>query len=278
MSTPVLSTAEAKREVLQELALALGVLASRFNSQGEAARQIGLLTARAEELAAQAWTLASANAPGEGEVSELLAAITAFIDETVTLSRSAAREASENQALAVILGEQASELDTVGRALAGVNDMTLIRARLRPLLSKLEAIPQRLKAMTEVATDVAELGDRARALTNAAQGLNEKGRNTGIAAVAIYRELRGFADAAGTVATRMSENDQRIRQTLANMSDQTNRLASPEAAAAAQRDATALGRMQKVIAERTAGQGAGRPEGPKPLRGMGWGYAPRQSR
>ena len=73
------------------------------------------------------------------------------------------------------------------------------------------------------------------------QGLRESGRNPGVAAVSLYRELRGFADAAGSVASKMWEDEKQMPQTIAEMHEQTNHLASPEAAAAARRNATAAG-------------------------------------
>jgi hypothetical protein len=72
----------------------------------------------------------------------------------------------------------------------------------------------------------------------------------------------------------MWQDDKEIQQTIAQMNEQTNQLSSPDAATAAQRNATASGRIHNVIV-----QGTAEPPGPpQPLRGMGWGYAPKQSR
>jgi hypothetical protein len=132
--------------------------------------------------------------------------------------------------------------------------------------------------MTEVAADAAELGDMALTIAERTEGLQENGRTPGIAAVALYKELRGFADAAGSVASRMWDDEKQIRQTIAHMHKQTNQLASPEVAAAAQRNATAFGRIHDVIV-RTKAELQQSPAGaPEPVRGMGWGYASRPQR
>jgi uncharacterized protein YhaN len=274
---PVPTATVAKREVLQGLAQVLGLLAGRLQTQSEAAREVGLLTGRAEELAAQAWALASAHTPAGSAATDLANAIAAFIEDAATLTQRAAHEATASRALAAILDDEAIELNAVGRALDGVNDMTLIRARLRPMLNKLVAVPERLNAMTEVAADVAGLGQRAREMAKLTEGLHENARNHGIAAVAIYRELRDFAEATSIVAARMSADDTRIRQSIAAMKDQADQLGSPEAAAAAQRKATAVGRMQTMIAQ-VAGQRAQPLNGEKLLRGMVWDCAPKHSR
>jgi hypothetical protein len=162
MPAPTSTLPTAKREVLQGLAQALAVLAGRIKGQSEAAREVGLLTAQAEALAAQAWALASANRIETDAVADLAAAIASFIEHALALSQRVAREASNSNALAAILRNEAIELEAAGRELDGVNDMTVIRARLRPLLDRLTAAPARLEAMTEIASDVAGLGNLAR--------------------------------------------------------------------------------------------------------------------
>jgi hypothetical protein len=278
MSAPEPSVSAAKREVLNGLAQALAALARRIQGQGEAAHQVGLLTAQAEELAARAWEIACANRIDKEAAADLAAAVNSFITHAAGLSRRVAREASTSSALAKILCGEAAELEAAGRVLDGVNDMSVIRARLRPLLDRLTAIPARLAAMTEVAADVAGLGDMALAIAERTEGLQESGRTPGIAAVALYKELRGFANAAGSVASRMWDDEKQIQQTIAHMHKQTNQLASPAAAASAQRNATAIGRIHDVIRRTKAEPQQSPAEPPQPVRGMGWGYAPKPPR
>jgi hypothetical protein len=278
MSAPVPSGSSAKREVLLGLAQAVAALATRIQGHGKAAHDVGLLTALAEELAARAWAIASASRIDKQAIAELAAAVEAFIQHAMVLTQRVAREASTSNALVGILRTEATELQAAGRELDGVNDMNVIRARLRPLLDRLTAIPERLVAMTEIAADVAELGNMARGISERAEGLQDSGRTPGIAAVALYKELRGFANAAGSVASKLWEDEKQMRQTIAQMHDHTSRLASPEAAAKAQGNTSAVDRIHRTIIQtKAAGSCASAPEPPK-LQGMGWGYAPRPPR
>jgi hypothetical protein len=59
------------------------------------------------------------------------------------------------------------------------------------------------------------------------------------------------------------------------MNKQTKQLASPQAAAAAQRNATAFGRIHDVIARTAELQPT---EQAQPVRGMDWGHPPRPPR
>jgi hypothetical protein len=286
MSALASSVSVAKREVLHGLAQALTVLAERIQSQGGAAREVGLLTTQAEELAARSWEIACAKRPDKDAAAYLAEAVKSFIDHARALSERAAREASTSNALAAILHGEAVKLKAAGRELDGVNDLKVIRSCLRPVLDGLTAVPKRLAEMTEIASDVAKLGDMAQAMgarmaqamAALMQGPQETGRNSGVAAVALYKELRGFANAAGSVASRLVEDERKMQQTIADMYEQTNQLASPEAAAVAQQNATAVGRIHDVIVRAKAELDAPAPEPSKPLRGMIWGSAPGQRR
>jgi hypothetical protein len=215
MSAPEPTVSAAKREVLNGLAQAVSALARRIQGQGEAAHQVGLLTAQAEELAARAWEIACASRIDKEAAADLAAAVDSFVQHAAALSQRLAREASTSSALAKILSAEAIEVEAAGRGLDTINDMNVVRARLRPLLDRLTAVPERLAAMTEVAADVVGLGDMAMAIAERTQGLQDSGRTPGIAAVALYKELRGFANAAASVASRMWDDEKQIQQTVA---------------------------------------------------------------
>ncbi len=135
------SVSTAKREVLHGLAEALAALAGRIRGQGEAAREVGLLIAQSEDLAARAWQIACASRADKDAAADLAAAIKSFVEHAEALSQRVAREASSSNALAAILSDEAVELKSAGREVDGVNDMKVIRARLRPLLDRLAAVP-----------------------------------------------------------------------------------------------------------------------------------------
>ena len=277
MSAAAPSVPSAKREVFLGLAQALAALVRRMQGQGEAAREVGLLIAQAEELASRAWEIACASRSDKEAADALAAAVNSFVQHARAISQRVAGEASANNALAKMLQGEAMELETAGRALDGVHDMAVIRARLRPLLDRLTAVPARLAAMTEISSDVAGLGELAEGLAERTQELQGSGRTSGIAAVALYKDLRGFADVAASVARGMWEDEKLIQQTIAKMHEQTNQLARPETAATAQRNTTAVGRIHDVIVQ-TQAELRSSSSCPQSLRGMGWGYAPRASR
>jgi hypothetical protein len=279
MSAPAPSVSAAKHEVLHGLARAVAALAGRIQGHGKSAHEVGLLTARAEELAARAWAIACSSRTDKEAAAALAAAANAFVQHAIALSQRVAREASTSMALVSILRGEAKELQAVGRELVGVNDMIMIRARLRPLLDRLLAIPERLEAVTDFAADIAELGDMARAISERTQGLQESGRPPAVISVALYKELRGFARASGSVANKLWEDDKQMQQAIAQMHEQTNWLVSPEAAAEAQRNASAIGRMHDtIIRTKTTALRVSPSGSPKSRRGMGWGYASRPPR
>ena len=255
--TPEETAAATNRGIFQGLAKILAMLATRMQTQEEAATQIARLVPRAEELAAQARALAVVRIPESGAAAEL----EAFTEETEKLAQRAAREAAASRAAGAILKGQAAELGAVARTLDGVNDKALIRSRLRSLLETLAALPARLKAVKAVAADVASLGSSARDLADSTQGLQANARNPGIIATALYRGLRDFADTAATVASSMADDAERVRQSIGNISAWATQLGSP-GAAAVRSEATAIGRMQAVVTRGAAAQ---------PARGIVWG-------
>jgi len=140
--TPEETAAATNRGIFQGLAKILAMLATRMQTQEEAATQIARLVPRAEELAAQARALAVVRIPESGAAAEL----EAFTEETEKLAQRAAREAAVSRAAGAILKGQAAEPRAVARTLDGA----------------LAALPARLKAVKAVAANVASLGSSAR--------------------------------------------------------------------------------------------------------------------
>ena len=135
------------------------------------------------------------------------------------------------------------------------------------MLGALAAIPARLQTMTAVATDVAALGGRAREMADRVSELN--GGNPGAVAMEIRRGLLDFAESAATVAAAMYADAVRIRQCIAGMSGCATNLGSPEAAAQARSEATAIGRIPAVVSRGAGRQGSQHPEHPSGA--MIWG-------
>lgn len=235
----------ANREALQGLAGVLLMVAGKLQTQGEAARQVSLLVPRAEELALRMRALCSGRNFTEAVAVSFANEIDEFIGHTIRLAEHASHEAATAREVGGILQVQADELNSVGHALNGDNDMALIRGRLRTMLSTLMALPQRLRAITSVAKDVAELGDRAMTLADSTQALRTaNGRNIGIITMDLYRDLRDFADTVSMVAAKMSADAKGVNQAIAKMSERAQQLATPDAAAE-----TAITRMETVLSQ-----------------------------
>ena len=253
--------AAADRAAFQALTKLLATIGTRL--QGDAACQIALLAPRAEQLAVQASAFASIRGSAREAAGALAAELRIFLEDTVKLAEHAAREAAASRDAGAILKVQAAEMIVVELAFSGANDKTLTRARLRSVLGALAAIPARLQAMMPVAPDVAALGGPAREMADRVNELN--GGNPGAVAMEIRRGLLDFAEAAATVAVAMYADAECVRQCIAGMSGCAANLGSPEAAARARSEATALGRIPAVVSRGAGRQGSqhpGHPSGP----------------
>lgn len=272
MSEPPSSATTVRHEILAGLAQALALLSTRVQPQGDAARKVAVLAARAEAIAAEAWSIGIAPMPASDRVAALARDFKAFINDAAILAQRAAREAAASREVAQEMHRYASELNKAASELDGVVDIAAVRARLRPLATSLEALPARLEGGTEVVNEVAALGARATGLADCAESLHASGRRPGPVAVAIYRGLRQFAEDAAAIAAVMSVEAGRAQRAVVELADRADRLASPEAAAAAQRRSAATGRMSDVIAQGNRERQAAEPHPAKPpLRGMSWG-------
>ena len=259
------SAAAEDRAAFQVLTKLLAVIGTRL--QSDAACQIALLAPRAERLAAQARAFAGVRGSAREAASALAGELRVFLEDTVKLAEHAAREAAAARDAGAILKVQAAELKEVELAVSGTSDKTSTRARLRSVLGALAAIPARLQTMTAVATDVAALGGRAREMADRVSELN--GGNPGAVAMEIRRGLLDFAESAATVAAAMYADAVRIRQCIAGMSGCATNLGSPEAAAQARSEATAIGRIPAVVSRGAGRQGSQHPEHPSGA--MIWG-------
>ena len=265
MAGPGGPTAAADRAAFQALTKLLATIGSRL--QSDAACQIALLAPRAERLAAQARAFAGVRGSAREAASALAGELRVFLEDTVKLAEHAAREAAAARDAGAILKVQAAELKEVELAVSGTSDKTSTRARLRSVLGALAAIPARLQTMTAVATDVAALGGRAREMADRVSELN--GGIPGAVAMEIRRGLLDFAESAATVAAAMYADAVRIRQCIAGMSGCATNLGSPEAAAQARSEATAIGRIPAVVSRGAGRQGSQHPEHPSGA--MIWG-------
>jgi hypothetical protein len=213
--------------------------------------------------------------PAGTRAEALAQEVQAFIDDAAGLSQRAAREAAASREVSEAMQQHALQLSGVAQDVEAANDIATVRARLRPLVTALTDLPARLQNGTAIAQEVADLGARATDISDRAEGLMENARTPGVAAVAIYRELREFADNAGAIAEQMRDDADRARNAIVTMARQAGHLAAPETAVTAQRQATAVGRMHDVVVEGAhERRGAPLPRAVAPARGISWGSSP----
>lgn len=251
--------AGARRELLGTLALALKLVAERILPQAGSANDVAELAARAEELAAEAWTIGGSRVPDPARAAALQAEFRTFIEEAAALSARAAQAAAAVRTVGEAIGTHGRDLANLAQS-PEADDIAVLRARLRPMMATLEQLPQRIADSNALAEDVAAMGPRAEKLGQdalAAQGhripASEK-------ALALYRSLRAIAEEAGTVAATLLAESQQLRGTMAEIATRVGQIATPGAAATT----TAQARLSQVVAH---GTGAA----PPPAAALDWG-------
>ncbi|GAC1338326.1 MAG: hypothetical protein NVSMB18_04550 [Acetobacteraceae bacterium] len=271
MSDPVSEAAVARRDILSGLTQALALLGARMQPQADTAREIAMLAARAEEIAQEAWTIGTTLLTANARLAALDAAFQSFIADAGELSRSAARQTAVSLEVAAAMETFKAEMKAASLDLEGVDDIGVVRARLRPLASSIAALPARIQSGTAIVDEVAALGERALGLAESAEGLHAKGRNSTQSAIAIYRGLRAFAESAAEVATNAHKAAARASGAIQDLREQADGMVSPEAAEAVRRRNTSLGRLERVIAEGALLPSSDRAGAPVPVDGMTWG-------
>lgn len=245
----------AKREVLNGLLAVLGMIAGKLHAQSTAATEVAALAAEAETLAAKFWQFSKSRFPDSKTAVALAREVDAFIREAAAVAEQAARETALTRDISVILHEQTGALRHVAQTLDGVDDMAQLRRNLSPIVEALMAVPARMQGTSAVATDVAMLSEGALQLAYHAETLHQKARTPGIAAVAVYKDLRDFAATAGAVARQIAETNTTITRSMTDLTAQAEALRTPMTDEA-RTEAQTLGRMKTVIEHGVAARAA----------------------
>jgi hypothetical protein len=192
--------------MLAQLADALSVLGDKMRAQQQAAIDVCAMGTPAEELARSTRTLAFDRrlAPEAG-----LLALSGELDEFATEMLATAERVQQDsllgRAVAEALGGHAADLAALAQQREGAEDPAAIRARLRPLVVTLDALPTRLKASRERTAEVCALAARAREAAARAAGLaadGSVGRQDQM--LALSRELGRLAADAADVSAQFS--------------------------------------------------------------------------
>lgn len=240
------TTASAKRDVLQALAQVLMMLAGRLQAQQRTVAEISILCARAEALAAKAHTVGSSRVNRAKGAAELADELTDFIRDSVALAERAAKDSAAAVVLADTMQEQSMELQRIGSALDEAADIALVRSLLRPMLLTLAGLPARMQGMTAIAADVADLGRRAKVMSDSVGQLQRSSPSAADGPFIVYRALRDFAEAAHAASAAMSANVERAQSAITTMVGSTGDLAAHKAPDA---EAPLLPHMHSIIAE-----------------------------
>jgi len=237
-----------RQQLLLGVAQALRVLAERLAPQTDAMQDVYDFVVRAEEMAEEAWQLGTARVPDAAKATALAAAFQAFLAEAADLSRRAAQQAAASRELSGNMASHATGLAEMATS-PDSHDLAALRARLRPVMVTLEALPTRLAAGDGLAADVAVLGTRAAELGAQALAVQQHKVSAAEKALAICRSLRTLAEEAGTIAETLRTDTDRLRRTIGGVVSQVGHMAAAGAPSAKPDGAEA--RMAQVVAQGT---------------------------
>lgn len=260
-ATPAPGDGAVRHALLKGLVLALQLLATNVAPLAEAADDIALLAARAEELAAAAWKASSDRTRDPAIAAALARDFNAFVTDAAALSARAARSAAASREVTATMQAHAATLASVSQE--GATDIATLRIRLRPVALSLEELPKRMEESRTLAVDVASLGGRATELADLLSSHGGRTRSAAETAIAIYRGLRDLAEEAAQVGQTMLNDAARMRGAITGVVGHASRIASPSAAPSAAppagsapngagvvpRTATAVDRLGKLVSQ-----------------------------
>jgi len=254
-ATPAHS-AEVKRQLLAGLAQAISQLGTRLRRQEETASRMAMLVGLADAVASQAAQLSQMRNVSAAETAALAEALRQFLDEVTAVASQAAAAAVDGQKLVATLSVHATELDAVARSSAAL-DLPEIRARLRPLVATLAQAPALFGAPSALKSEVEALAAEATRLAERTRALPESSRAAGIAAVAIHKELRNFAEHAASLSEWIGSDAEASLAATEAMAARAQRAGqgNPSQPPPALGPATAVERLNTVVREGVAAAG-----------------------
>lgn len=221
-----------RQAMLAQLAGALTALGDKMRTQQQAAIDVCALGTRAEEIARSTRNLAF----GRGRVPEDgLRALSGELDDFATEMQATAERVQQDsllgRAVAEALGGHAADLAALAQQREGAEDPAAIRARLRPLLMTLDALPTRMKAGRERTAEVGALAARAREAATRAAGLAaDAGAGRQDRMLALSRELGRLAADAADVSAQFSADAAMAVRAAETMAGQASDLSGGGAA------------------------------------------------
>jgi len=222
------AAASGKQALLAQLSAALTAMGRKMRAQQHAAADIGTLGIRAEEIAGIARSLAFDR---RHDAQAKLEALSGALDE-LAAGMAAAAERVQQQAMlggavADALNRHAGELDSVARDPAMADDLTAVRACLRPLAVTLAEVPRQLQASRAETAELGALAARTRQLASQAAELVEgRAPNQQQAILQISRGLNDLAADAVQVSGRFAADAASAVQAADGMAERAQSAAS----------------------------------------------------
>lgn len=226
-----------RQAMLAQLAGALSALGEKMRAQQQAAIDVCALGTRAEEIARSTRTLAfDRRAAPEDGLRALSGELDEFAAEMLATAERVQQDSLLGRAVAEALGGHAADLAALAQQREGAEDPAAIRARLRPLVVTLDALPTRMKAGRERTAEIGALAARAREAAGRASELatgGGPGRQDRM--LALSRDLGRLAEDAATVSAQFSADAALAVRVAENMAGQAASLSGARPAAALSR-------------------------------------------
>jgi len=192
--------------LLAQLSAALIAMGRKMRAQEHAAADIGTLGVRAEEIAGIARSLAfDRRHDPQAKLEALSGALDDLAAEMATAAERVQQQAMLGGAVADALNRHAGELDAVARDPAMAEDLSAVRACLRPLAVTLAEVPRQLQASRAETAELGALATRTRQLATQAAGLVDgSAANQQQVILRISRDLNDLAADAVQVSGRFA--------------------------------------------------------------------------
>ncbi|MFC7475191.1 hypothetical protein ACFQS7_12555 [Dankookia sp. GCM10030260] len=217
-----------RQAMLTQLSGALAALGDKMRAQQQAAIDVCAMGTRAEEIARSTRNLAfDRRLTPEDGLRALSGELDEFAAEMAATAERVQQDSLLGRAVAEALGGHAADLAALAQQRDGAEDPAAIRARLRPLVVTLDALPTRLKASRERTAEVGALAVRAQAAA-ARAGALAAGGSTGRQdqMLALSRELGSLAADAANVSAQFSADAAMAVRVAEDMAGQAANLSS----------------------------------------------------
>lgn len=211
--------------MIRQVGTAIGELAKHMATSADVASAVAAVSARAKGIAFKAWQGIAGGQVPERAAEELVTDLSRLAEEMAALASRAGQEAIISQEAASVLVMAASEFAAIANDSHAVRDMGKLRARLRPLVDKLETIPQRLVEGKVIADAFAQTARTAATLATRARTLREAGKS-GQALQSLYDGVSSLADQTGSLSVWITANaghTQRAAAMIASTVEQVSR-------------------------------------------------------